>query len=70
MKHLVRNKTTQSYLCADGTWSQDYSSAASFEDTKSVLKAIRAFDTTKLEVILMMGQKPSSLDVVLRLFSE
>jgi len=67
---LVRIQATKAYLCDDGTWSQDYSLAVHFEDTQSVLNAIRGLDKAELEMVLMMGQKPSNLDVVLALFSD
>ena len=71
MKHLVRNRATQAYLCADGGWSENVSVAVRFEDTMSMLTEILTLgvvDKTNLEMVLMIGEEPSSLDVVLPLF--
>ena len=58
-------------MCADGGWSENLSVAVRFEDTMSMLKGILALDMAdkaNLEMVLMMGEEPSSLDVVLPLF--
>jgi hypothetical protein len=71
MKHLVRNKSTQAYLCADGRWTMDYSVAVSFQDTVSLVQATQALNRADLERVLMICEQPlDGYDVILPVGSE
>ena len=65
MKRLIRNKQSQKLLTKEGTWTSDVSAALGFKDMDSVFRAAR--ELTGVQLLLMAGDKPSSLDVVLPL---
>jgi len=70
MMRLVRIQATKAYLCAMAPGARTILWLCISRTPQSVLNAIRGLDKAKLEMVLMMGQKPSNLDVVLALFSD
>jgi len=67
MKRLIRNKATREYFKADGTWTRDTSAAHDFPDIRSVLKTEQDHNLEDVELVLLMGEKPSSYDVTVPL---
>jgi acid phosphatase class B len=63
---VIRHKGTQAFF-ATGGWTADFEAAEKFSDTLSVLKAQQEYRLKNVEVVLVMGDKPSPYDVVLHL---
>lgn len=67
MKRLIRNKTTKEFFQFGGTWTQDAQFARNFDDIRSVVKAEQEYRLQNVELVLLMGDKPSKYDVILPL---
>ena len=67
MTRLLRNKLTKEYFRRDGTWTKDTAAAREFQDIRSVVKAEQEHQLQNIELVLLMGDQPSTYDVVLPL---
>ena len=67
MKRLIRNRQTKEYFRRDGTWTKDTAAAREFLDIRSVMKAEKEHHLQNVELVLLMGDKPSRYDIVLPL---
>jgi hypothetical protein len=66
VKRCIRQKLTQEFLKADGTWTSDVSSAQDFRNLMAVSKTQQARSLEGVELVLV-GDPPSESDVVVPL---
>jgi hypothetical protein len=67
MKRVIRDKSTLAYLKA-GSWVSDFNAADGFANTTSALDACQKHKLNNVELVLILGEKPSNqYDVVLPL---
>ena len=68
MKTLIREKTDQVYFQRNGTWTNDPAIATGFPNLMSAIDAKQQFNLKQVEVVFLMGDRPSAQgDVVLPL---
>jgi hypothetical protein len=68
MKTLIREKTGQVYFQGNGAWTDDAASATGFPNLMSAIEAKQQFNLRQVEVVFLMGDRPSAqCDVVLPL---
>ena len=60
MKRLVRHRTTRAYLDRNGGWTRDMSRQEHFESIQDILVVQRRFQLRDIEVVLQMGDEPST----------
>jgi hypothetical protein len=63
MIRVIRNRAGH-YLKADGEWSEKFDEAECFDNATAVINARMRFRLTKVEMLLVVGARPSKLDVV------
>jgi hypothetical protein len=66
VKRCIRQKLTQEFLKADGSWTSDVSSARDFRNLMAVSKAQQEQSLQGVELVLV-GDPPSENDVVVPL---
>jgi hypothetical protein len=65
IKRVIRHKSTLEYL-KSGSWVSDFNLADWFADIKSALDACQKHKLNNVELVLILGEKPSEqYDVVL-----
>ena len=67
MIRLIRHKKTRQYLKEGGGWVGQADEAWRFEDVNSVLDAVHTYELVDVEMILLISDTPSRLDVVIDL---
>jgi hypothetical protein len=67
MKRLIRRRTTNEFLKADGTWTQDVSEAREFPNILAASKTQQERCLINIELVLVVGDNPSERDLVLPL---
>jgi hypothetical protein len=67
MKRVIRRKTDGKYFQGDSSWSDRVDRAVCFEDPLSALRAAKQQGLANVQLVLMMGEEPSSYDVVMEL---
>jgi hypothetical protein len=63
---VIRHNKTHNFF-ADGDWTTDFHAAEKFSDTLSVLKRKQEYKLKNVDVVLVMGDRPSSYDIALPL---
>ena len=67
MKRLIRSKADGKYFDGRGRWSDEATRALCFEDSFAAFKAAKKHHLANVELVLMMGEEPSSYDVIMEL---
>jgi len=69
MTKLIRNKATGKFLKPNGAWSKNVSWAMHFADVAHAMEIQQRFDLSNVELVLLLGDKPSGHDVTVYLQS-
>lgn len=67
MKTLIRSRTTNKYLDANGSWTSNPNQAIGFADTRAIISAVQFHRLVSVEMVILMGEKPGKHDVVVGL---
>ncbi len=67
MKHLLQNRFTKRYF-ARGKWTSKITQAEVFATTLSAINCCLQNNIENVELILVLGNKPSAADVHIALF--
>ena len=65
-RKVIRHRETHAFF-AYGRWSEDYCEAQKFTDTLSLLQMQQRHRLKNIELVLVLGDRPSREDIVLPL---
>ena len=66
MRRVIRDKMTGRFF-SHGEWTRDFKDSEHFGDTLSIVRAHHEHGLRNVEVVLVFGERPSSMDIVLPL---
>ena len=67
MQRIIRNRASGLFFSQNGQWTPDPSQAQTFQSTQELIRAALKLGESELEEMLILGEVPSGLDVLLPL---